>query len=165
MEQISGFGTSITVVAIQSFPQGFKITKFADDKDPLTVQELEPVGYEVLYDGNIFAFDKGAPVMVEISVMPNTEDDDNLKILLQTRKGGVKLLPVSDVTSMVITYGDGGTVILSGGTILAGPPADSITQAGRKAGNTYKFVFALIANAQSSRVAAGTVVQNILGAL
>lgn len=163
MQDVTGWGTSVTVVALQTFPQGFKLTQFADDKDPLTIEDLEPVGYEMLYDGNLFAYDKAAPVMVSVSVIPNTEDDINLKILLQTKKGGIRLLPISDVTSMVISYPDGGMTILSGGTILSGPPADSINQAGRKIGNTYKFVFASIAGAQSNKQTGATIIQNILG--
>lgn len=165
MENISGFGTKVTIVAIQSFPQGFSLSKFADDKDPVAIDDIEPIGYQMLYDGGLFAFDKAVPVTVSVSVIPNTDDDINLKILLQTKKGGFRYLPIEDLVSMIISYPNGGTAILTNGTIISGPPADSITQAGRRQSNTYKFAFATFAGAQSGQQIAAGIAQNILSIL
>lgn len=163
MIDVSGFGTGIVIVALQSFPMGFSLSKFADDADPISAKDIEAVGYEMLYDGSLFAFDKAAPVELSVSVIPGSDDDSNLKILLSSRKGAKKLISTSDVTSMVVTYPDGGRVILSNGTILRGPLVDSIETSGRKKGNTFTFVFGSITGAQSATQLVADIAQSILG--
>lgn len=165
MFNISGFGTSVTVVALQTFPMGFNITEFADDQDPIDIPPIEPVGYQPLYDGSIVTFTKAAPIELTLSVIPGSEDDINLKILLQSRGVGPSILPFQDITTMVISYPDGGRVILTQGSILSGPVADSIIETARKKSNQYKFVFASVASMQSGRQTAATIAQNILGLL
>jgi hypothetical protein len=157
MIDVSAFGTGITVVATSSFPVGFQLTSFADDEDPLAIEEVEVSGYEKLYDGNIFIFDKTSPVLLSVGIIPNTDDDINLKILMQARKSSPHILPLPDTTTMIITYPDGGRVVLSGGGILSGALADSISSGGRKKGNAYHFVFGTFAGAQSFTELAATV--------
>ena len=163
MQNISGFGTKVTVVALQSFPYGFTIKEFADDEDPITFEEVEPVGYEILLDGSLFAFDKGAAVLVSVAVIPGSEDDINLKMLLQSRKGSSSFIPLPDITSMVIQYPQNGLVALSNGSILSGPLGDSIVSSGRLKGNIYKFVFGSFSGAQSIRQVGADVVRSLLG--
>lgn len=165
MINISGFGTKVDIVALQTFPMGFSVTSFSDDVDPVIIEQTETSGYEMLFDGGLVAFDKAAPILVSLSVIPNTEDDINLKLLLQARKGGFKWLPIQDVTTMVVTYPDKGRVVFSSGTILSGPMGDSITTSGRRRTNTYNFVFGSYAGAQNSRQLITGVAQSLLGLL
>lgn len=163
MIDVSGFGTGIVIVALQSFPMGFSLSKFADDAEPISAKDIEAVGYEMLYDGTLFSFDKAAPVELSVSVIPGSDDDLNLKILLSSKKGAKKLIPLTDVTSMVITYPDGGRVILTNGTILRGPLVDSIETSGRRKSNTFTFVFGGITGAQSATQVIADVAATILG--
>lgn len=162
MIDVSAFGTGINIVATTSFPTGFPLTQFADDEDPLSIEEVEVSGFEKLYDGSIFTFDKTSPVLLSVGIMPNTDDDINMKILMQMRKSSPSILPLPDTTSMVITYADGGRVILTSGTIISGALADSISAQGRKKGNVYHFVFGTFAGAQSASELVAGVAQNIL---
>lgn len=162
MIDVSGFGTGITIVALQSFPMGFSLSQFADDQDPLVVEEIEPTGFEMLYDGSLFAFDKAAPIKITVALIPGSADDINCKILLQARKGSASLIPLPDTTVMAITYPDGGRVIMSNGTIYKGPMADSITVGSRKKGNMYSFVFGSFAGAQNAKQFIATAAQNVL---
>jgi hypothetical protein len=162
MIDISAFGTGITIIATTSFPVGFTLSSFADDEDPLSVENTEVSGYEKLYDGSIFTYDKTSPLLLSVGVMPNTEDDQNLKILMQMRKSSPSILPLSDETSIVICYADGGKVAMGNGTILSGPLADSITSQGRKKGNVYHFVFGTFVGAQSATELVSSIAQNIL---
>lgn len=165
MVNISGFGVKVNIVALQTFPMGFTVSKFTDDTDAIRIDPTEPVGYDLQFDGSIVVYDKASVIRVSLSVIPNTDDDINLKLLLQARKGGFKWLPIQDVTSMIITYPDGGRVALSMGTILSGPFADSIQQSGRRGSNTYDFVFAAFGGAQNSRQLITSGIQSILGLL
>jgi hypothetical protein len=158
MQNISGFGTSVTVIATQSFPLGFNITQFADDTDPIAVDPTEPNGFELLYDGSLFAFGKAAPIKLSVSVIPGSDDDINLKILLAANKSASSYIPLPDITSMVISYADGGRVVLSNGTILNGPLADAIAPTGRRKSNTFTFVFGEFAGVQSVRQLIGGLV-------
>jgi len=165
MIDISGFGASITVLAVQSFPVGFSLSQFADDQDPLAVEDIEATAYEMLMDGSIFIFDKAVPVKLMVAVIPGSSDDINLKILLQSRKGAASIIPLPDVTSMVISYPDGGKVIFTNGSIIKGPLADSIQLSGRKKGNVYTFVFGSFSGAQSAKQVISGLVQTFTSLL
>jgi hypothetical protein len=165
MLNISGFGLKVTVLAIQTFPMGFTLSEFADDVDPIAIEETQPSDFEMLYDGSLFAFEKAAPILASVSVIPGSDDDMNLRMLLQAKKGARSLFPVEDITSMVISYPGGGRVTLTEGTILKGPLADSVIQSGRKKGNTYSFAFGSFAGMQSGLQTALTIGQNVLGLL
>lgn len=163
MIDVSGFGLKATIVALQSFPMGFTVQQFSDDIDPLEIQDDTPGAYEMLYDGSLFAYTQASPILVKISVLPGSEDDINLKILLSSRRMANKLLPISDVTSMVVSYPDGGKTVFSNGSIISGPPADSIKQEGRKRGNTYTFAFGTSIGAQATRQTVSEVIQGFVG--
>lgn len=165
MYDISGFGSSVMILSSSSFPQGFSLTSFADDTDPIAIEPTEVSGFEPLYDGDIFTFDKAAPVLLSVSVIPASEDDINLKILLQMRKSNSTFLPFEDIVTMIITYPEGGRVVLSQGRILKGPLADSLAASGRKKGNTYHFVFGSFAGAQSVLEVAATAFNVVSGLL
>lgn len=165
MQNISGFGTRITIIALKSFPMGFSLSQFADDEDPLRAKEVEPFGYEMLYDGSIFPYSKTSPVEVSVSVIPNGDDDINLKILLNSKTSKISLLPFDDNTSMIITYPDGGRAILSNGTIIRGPALDSVLSVGRRGSNTYTFVFGSSQGFQSMKQGIAGVAQGFLGSL
>ena len=163
MVNISGFGLKLNIVALQTFPMGFDIESFADDADALFIDDTETSGYEMDFDGSLVAYDKAAPILVAVSVIPNSEDDINLKLLLQSRKASFKWLPIQDVTTMVVTYPDRGRVVFSNGTIVSGPMADSILSSGRRKSNTYRFAFGAFAGAQSSRQLVVGTIQSLLG--
>lgn len=163
MENISGLGLGITILALQSFPMGFSLSQFADDINPFEVEEIEPVGYDMLYDGSLFAFDKAAPVLLTIGLIAGTADDINCKVLLQARKASSGIIPLPDITSMVVTYGDGGRLLLSNGTILKGPLGDTIQASGRKKGNQYTFVFGSFNGAQNATEVLSSIGQTIVG--
>ena len=120
----------------------------------------------MLYDGDLFAFDKATPIEVAVSVIPGTSDDINLKILLQSKHAPKTLIPLPDVTSMVITYPDKGRIVLSNRLpILKGPLVDSISTQGRRKGNRYTFVFGAFAGAQSAAQVVSGIVQGAVGFL
>lgn len=164
MIDIGTHGLSITVLALQSFPMGFTLSAFADDVNPLDAEDVEPFGFELLYDGGMFAFDKASVIKVSVTVIAGSDDDINLKTMLQSKKGGNSILPVPDSATMVINY-PSGTVTLTNGTILSGPLVDTAMNNARKKGNTYKFAFASYAGAQNARALIGSIAQNIIGVL
>jgi hypothetical protein len=165
MIDISTAGSGITIFSLNSFPVGFQLRSFADDQEALDIEDTEVAGYERLYDGNIFAFDKTSPILLSVGVIPNTSDDINLKIILQKRKSNNTQLALLDTVTMVIGYADGGRVVLSEGTILGGSIADSLTSNGRKKSNRYHFAFGSFDGFQSFKQFAANVVETGLSLL
>lgn len=165
MIDISTAGSGITIFSLSSFPMGFRLTSFADDVDPFSVETTEVSGFEKLYDGNIFTFDKTSPIMLSVGVIPNTADDINLKILLQKRKGSASRISIADDVTMVVVYPDGGRNVLSQGAILGGSIADSLTSGGRKKSNEYHFVFGSFDGFQSFRQIVGDLTNAALSLL
>lgn len=165
MINISGYGLKATIVAVQTFPSGFTVKSFADSTNALTFEIMEPVGYKVLFDGSLFCFDKGAPVIVSIGVLPQTDDDINLKLLLTSKKSTSSWAEFLDITSMVVNYPDGGKVVLSNGSIISGPVGDTVLASGRRDCNVYKFAFGTVAGLQSTTETIGTTIQALLSAL
>lgn len=144
---------------------GFRLKSFADDLDALTVDAAEVSGFERLYDGNIFSFDKTSPITLSVGIIPNTEDDINLKIILQKRKSTPSILQLADDVTMVIAYADGGRNVLSNGSILGGSIVDSLASHGRKKSNEYHFVFGSFDGFQSYRQFLANAVQTGLSLL
>jgi hypothetical protein len=165
MIDISGFGTGVTIIALSSFPMGLTVSQFADDQDAVTCEEIETSAWEMLYDGSLFSYDKAAPVIINLSVIAGSSDDTNLKILLQARKGASKIIPLPDVTSMVINSPTSGVVMLSNGTIFKGPLVDTVQSSGRKKGNTYSFAFGSFQGAQSALELVAGIAQAAIGFL
>jgi hypothetical protein len=163
MQDVSAFGTTITILATQSFPIGFTVDNFSDDKDPLKIENIEATGYTFLIDGSLFIFDKAALIKVEVSVIAASDDDINFKTMLQARKGSSSIISLPDVTTMTIAYGNGGVVMFTAGSIVSGPLGDSIEQSGRHPSNTYTFVFSDFAGAQSVAEVVNTAIQAITG--
>ncbi len=162
MIDISTVGSGVTIFSLTSFPMGFRVGSFADDGDSLVVEPTEVSGFEKLYDGRIFGFDKTSPVLLSLNVIPNTEEDINLKILLQKRKSNPTFLALPDDITMVISYADGGRNVLSEGVMVGGSIADSMLSAGRKKSNTYSFAFGSFDGFQSYRQFIGNVIQNVV---
>lgn len=159
MIDISTAGSGITIFSLNSFPMGFQLKAFADDVEAFAIDPTEVSGFEKLYDGNIFSFDKTSPILLSVGVIPNTEDDINLKIILQKRKSSPSILPILDTVTMVVSYTDGGRVVFSNGTILGGSLADSLASRGRKKSNEYHFAFGSFDGFQSYRQTLANVVQ------
>lgn len=141
MHDVSGHETKVTIASLQTFPMGFTMDQFTDDRDPIDISDDEVAGVVKTYDGGVFTHTKGNPVYVSVAVIPGGSDDKNLKILLAAKRSVVQLSSFNDLTSMIISYPNGNKAVFAGGSILSGPPADSISSQGRRKGNLYRFVF------------------------
>lgn len=141
MEQVGGFGTSITILAMKTFPVGFNITKFADDVAPVEFGETQLADHEFLVDGGMFSFDTSSAISVKIGVIPGTEDDENLSILFNASKSIFRVGGLPDLMVMTIMYPNQPPIILNAGYMRAGKAGTTISEAGRGKGKIYEFVF------------------------
>lgn len=141
MQDISGIGLKVNILATQTFPQGFEVTEFADDADPLSFPETQIADYGMGVNGDLVVWSRPVPLEVTLNVIPNTEADKNLTILLDMNRVAKGKVFVQDIVKLVATYPDGSQKILTNGKIVAGQVSNSVQSAGRLQTRSYRFVF------------------------
>lgn len=141
MNDASGFGIQVRLIASKTFPAGITLTEFADDADPLDIPEIQVGDKAMNVNGNLVTWSKATPTDVNVSAIPGSGDDSNLAVLLDANRPQPGRRPARDVITLVVTYPDGSVATASPGRIMAGPPAKSVQSSGRMKGNVYKFTF------------------------
>jgi tail fiber protein gp32 len=138
---VSGFGSQVQVKASNTYPQGFVISQFADDADPFDIPSMQIADKAMGLNGDLIVWSKANPLMITINVVPNSEDDVNLSVLLEANRVGKGKTPARDEITIVAAYPNEGTLTLTGGIITDGAPGNSIASAGRLKSKAYQFAF------------------------
>lgn len=143
---ISGYGTTVDMIVPQLFPAGLTLTQFADNVNPVEFEDLEIAGRAMGLNGDLAFWIKPAPIDVTFSVLAETEDDNNLKSILNASrairgKPNLKII----IPSATITYPSGKVVNLAKGYMLSGPVSSTVESEGRFSSNRYKFTFEYLA--------------------
>lgn len=141
MSDISGFGLVINIKASKTFPAGFLVTQLADDADPFDSPSIQIADKAMGVNGDLLTWSKPSPIGITLAVVPGSEDDRNLSILLEANRVGKGKTSARDVITMVAVYPDERTVTLTPGAITDGPPLDSLASAGRLKSKVYMFTF------------------------
>lgn len=141
MADISFLGTKVTITSIPTFPQGFVVTEFADDAEPVSFERVQIRETAVGVNGEKVSWKKVALKPVSISVIPGSESDKNLDILYKANTPEKDKFCVDDNITMVVAYPNGTIKTCTGGSIVEGDPAWSGDSNGRIKTKTYNFVF------------------------
>lgn len=141
MQDISGFGIRVTIVGSVTFPQGFTVTQFADDGDPIDTPQQQIMDKAMGLNGDMVAWAKANPIMANVSVIPDTDDDRNLAALAEANRVGRGKTSARDIITMTVIYPDDSTVTLNNGKLTDAPLSTSIASAGRKKTKVYNFAF------------------------
>lgn len=141
MNQVGNHGIHATIMAFKTFPMGFTISKFSDDVAPIEFSPTQVADHEFLVDGSLFKFDTSAMVSVKISVIPGSEDDNNLNILLNSSRSLFKIGGFPELLGISIMYPNQSPIILSSGYMRTGMFGTTVMESGRSKGKTYEFVF------------------------
>lgn len=141
MQNISGYGLSITVIASNTYPLGFPVTQFADDVDPLDVPSLQIADSAMGLNGDLISWSKANPLVITLSVVPNSLSDINLSILTEANRPGRGKIPARDIITLNISYPSGNFVSLSPGVITEGMPFNAVASEGRLKSRSYIFTF------------------------
>jgi len=140
-QDISGFGTQIRIIASNTFPNGFTITQFADDADPVD-NPATVVGDKAMgLNGDLITWSKATPLDITLNVIPASDDDQNLAILLDANLVGAGRTSAQDVITLAILYPDGTNTTYSTGKMISGVTTSSIASSGRKKTKPYAFSF------------------------
>lgn len=151
MVDVSGVFPKVTIVS-SGIPPLINITKFADDSNPIDVEHVEVTGHGINVMGELVTWEKPAAYILSISVLSGTEDDINLRMLLEeshARSGGnlANLAPTLNLRKSIGKRNILGIVntedseTYTNGKIVNGRPGAAIDSEGRKLTNTYSFVF------------------------
>ena len=138
---ISVAGSKVSIISNPTFPQGFTITEWATDADPLTIEDVQVAQSEIGVNGDVISWHRAAMVNVDMNVIPNSESDKNLMILTATNKVEKNKVSLHDNITMVIAYADGTIKTFSEGTIVSGSVANSMVNDGKIRSKNYKFTF------------------------
>lgn len=141
MNDISGFGLRIQLIADKTFPVGVPVTQFADDADPFDLPSLQIADKAMGLNGDLITWSKANPIIVTLNVIPGSLDDINLGILLEANRVGRGKIGARDIITLIGIYPDGRVITLSPGSITDGMPGDSVSSAGRLKTKSYAFAF------------------------
>lgn len=141
MENISGFGLSVALIADKTFPAGLTITQFADDADPLDIASIQVADKAMGLNGDLIIWSKPNAIPMTLNVIPGSDDDVNLAVLLEANRTGKGKASVRDQITAIVTYPDGETTTLTVGAITDGMPGKSVAGSGRQKTRPYIFAF------------------------
>lgn len=141
MQDISGFGLQLRIIASNTFPAGFTVTQFADDGDPLDVPSIQLADKAMGLNGDLIVFSKAMPILLTINLVPNGDDDSNMAILAEANRVGKGKLSARDVITLVAIYPDGKILSLLQGKLTDAPSSNSVSSAGRYKSKAYAFAF------------------------
>lgn len=141
MQNISGFGSGVTLLASMTFPLGFTITKGADDADFIDIPVLTIADAAKGINGELLTWSKANPIDLTLNVIPRSQDDINLGIILQANAPVLGKSLVQDILTLNVIYPDGSFVQLLNGVMISGMPGNSVASAGRLKTKPYAFKF------------------------
>lgn len=141
MQDVSGFGARVRVVADKTFPAGFTLSQFADDVDPFDLPSVQIADKAMGANGDMVKWAKAATKNIALAVIPGTDDDLNLQALYDANTVARGKASVGDVVTITVVYPTGRTLTLSQGAITDGPPGVGMASAGRLKTSTYQFAF------------------------
>lgn len=141
MQDVSGFGLRINLVASATFPAGITLSQFADDADPFDLPSVNIGDSAMGVNGDLIVWSKANPLKVTVNVIPGSDDDQNLSILFDANRVGRGKSSAQDNVTLTGVYPDGRSVTLNNGIITDGMPGASVASAGRLKSKTYMFHF------------------------
>lgn len=138
---VTGFGIVITFIASNTFPTGLPISQFADDSDPVMINDVKIADTAMGLNGDLLTWNRAVPLPLTINVIAGTPDDVNLLILANANRVAQGKNGANDVVSATIVYPDGSVIILTGGVITDAAFGRGVTSQGKQRTRTYSFVF------------------------
>ena len=141
MQNISGFGLSVNIIASKTFPAGLYLTEWADDSDPFDLPSLQIADSAMGLNGDLIIWTKANPIKVTLNAIPGSFTDLNLAVLLEANRAGRGKISARDVITMTGVYPNNTPIILLNGAITDGLPGNSVASSGRQKSKTYNFTF------------------------
>ena len=141
MNDVSGLGLRINVKASVTFPAGFVLSQFPDDSDPFDLPSVQLADKAMGMNGDLITWSKASPLLVNLSVIPASDDDINLSVLAEANRVGKGKRSARDTITITAVYPNGKTITLTNGKLTDAPIGSGYSSAGRLKTKTYAFCF------------------------
>jgi len=141
MQDISAFGIRVQLVASVTFPAGITLTQFADDGDSLDVPQQQIADKAMGVNGDLIVWSKANPLNVTINIIPGSEDDLNMSVLLEANRVARGKRGARDTITLTAIYPDETTQTWSLGRITDGIPGKALAASGRMKTKPYMLTF------------------------
>jgi hypothetical protein len=138
---IGGFGLVVALIASVTFPATLLLEAFADDADPFDFPDLQIADIAMGLNGDLLTWSKAIPLVTQVALVPESDDDNNMSVLMAANRVGKNLQSAQDVITLVGKYPSGVTVTLSNGKLTNGMISNSVASSGRMKSKVYKFAF------------------------
>lgn len=142
LQDVSGFGSTITLTADSTYPIGVQISDFAADTDPFDTESIEIAGQQMGLNGDLIVWAMAKAIPFKISVIPGSPSDLALQILADNNRVGPNKTSSADVIDLAVVLPGGETTVYGTGRLLTAPFGRSVTSGGMQKTRTYGFVFA-----------------------
>ncbi len=139
---ISSFGIGAYLIASKTLPVGYYINSFSDDNDSLRFEHLTVNRCAVDLNAKMYSSFEANVINVSLSLIPNSPDDQLMRLLLNANHVSNYQDAVPDVLTLTIKYPDLSIITLRDGRIVSGPPGLGAQASGRYATNVYMMHFA-----------------------
>lgn len=150
MINISAFGSIAQFTASRTFPNGFTVTEFADDADPIDSPPFTAADTGVGLNGDMVVWNRANILEVVVNVIPNTEGERNLAVLLDANRTGKDKSGARDVVGLVVAMPDGSKITCTNGTPIDGVLINAVASVGRLKTKPYRFRFEKVIKAGTS---------------
>ena len=140
MEEISVLGARVWITADKTFPGGFAVTKFPADSDAIDIQEIQISNAEMGVNGDLITWRTAVPQSLSISVIPGSDEDKNLQILLDRNRAAKGRMYEQDNITIVVTLDNGETHAFSNCIIMSGELGYSLSSQGKIRTKRYGFM-------------------------
>ena len=141
MGDISANGVEVLLTASKTFPNGIKITSFADDTDPIDKASIQIADSAMGLNGDLISWTVASKLPMVLGLIPGSEDDNNMQVLAEQNRPGKGKKTAKDVVRAVITYPDGSQETMTGGHLSDSMFGKSAASAGRIKSMVYAFQF------------------------
>jgi hypothetical protein len=141
MINISAFGITLSVIASNTFPNGFPVTAFADDADAVDAPDHEVSDTGMGPNGDMVIWNRAVPLEVGYNLIPSSPEDVNSNILLEANRAGKGKSSARDIITLVMTYPSGQVVTLNPGGVITGTLLQPVLAAGRLKSHLYRYRF------------------------
>lgn len=141
-QDVSGFGSTITLTATSTYPTGVQVDNFASDTDPFDAESVEIAGQQMGLNGDLIVWAQARGLPFKIAVIPGSQSDIALQILADANRVGPGKGSAGDVINLAVVLPDGATTIYSGGRLLTAPFGRSVAGSGQQKTRQYGFIFA-----------------------
>lgn len=138
---ISAYGTSITLVASKTIPQGFTFNAFAHDSDPFDIDSAEVADSGMGINGHMPHWTVCKFRNITIRSIASTDAANTFYELMKVNRAGYNKKPVDDTISITINYPDGAKGMYTNGIVIAGPLQPGAATAGNLKTPEFTFRF------------------------